>query len=156
MILFEPHPQMRAILLARLAGPVPENARHLVPIWRAVAEANVAFVTVMQDEGRWVVPEGRPVVLIVGDDLDTAKGSRAFSGRSLRAFLPRCGAIAFVGSAALPTVYEQAARMARDGHTVAIIESQPEHEEAWLDLVDRIAPTAKLLVCRPFPRSMAN
>ncbi len=25
MILFEPHPQMRAILLARLAGPVPEK-----------------------------------------------------------------------------------------------------------------------------------
>ncbi len=156
MILLESHPQMRAILLARLAEPIPENARHMVPIWRAVAESDIAFATVLQDEARWTVPEGLPAVLLIGDDPGTAKGPRAFSMRSLRAFLPRCGAIAFVGCSALPEVYANVARMARDGHTVAIIESRPEHEEAWLDIVDKLAPAAKVLVCRLFPRSMAH
>lgn len=156
MILFEPHPQMRSILLAQLTSPVPENVRHLVPIWRAVAENDVAYATVLQNEGRWTVPDGRPVVVIVGDDLYSAKGPRAFSARSLRAFLPRCGAIAFVGCSAVPEVYADAARMAKEGHTVAIIESQPEHEDAWLALVEKFAPKARLMVCRPFPRSMAH
>lgn len=157
MILFEPHPQMREALRTRLSEPVPDNARHLVPIWRAVADSDVTFATVFQNDGRFTIPDARPAVVILGDDLDRARGPMAFSARSLRAFLPRCAAVAFVGCEAMPIVYANAARMAVDGrHTVAIIESQPEHEKAWLDLVDKIAPKAELLVCRPFPRSMAH
>ena len=127
-----------------------------MPIWRAVAENGVTFATVFQNDGRFTIPTTRPAVVILGDDLDTAKGPRAFSARSLRAFLPRCGAIAFVGCEAVAEVYSNAARMARDGYTVAIIESQPEHERAWLDLVDEVALKATLLVCRPYPRSMTH
>lgn len=156
MLLIEPSPHLRAMMAAHLIEPFPAIARHLVPIWRAVAEADVTFATVFQNEGRFTVPVGRPVVLIMGDDLDTAMGPRAFSERSLRGFLPRCGAVAIVTSAASPEVYANAARMAVDGHTVAIIESQPDHEEAWTELVEEVVPDAKLLVCRPFPRSMAH
>ena len=129
MILFEPHPQMREALRTRLAEPIPDNARHLVPIWRAVADSDVTFATVFQNDGRFTIPDARPAVVILGDDLDRARGPLAFRARSLRAFLPRCGAIAFVGCEAMPVVYANAARMAVDDrHTVAIIESQPEHE----------------------------
>ncbi len=82
----------------------------------------------MQDEGRWVDAGGAPGgASSSGDDLRRPpKGSRAFSGRSLRAFLPRCGAIAFVGSARRfrpgCTREGRAAGAAEGCETVAIIE----------------------------------
>lgn len=152
MILFEPSAGLREMARRRFAQPVPDNARHLVPIWQAVAERDVTHATVMQNDGRWTIPEGRPVVLIVGDDLTEAKGPRAFSARSLRAFLSRCSAIAFMGGAPHAGVYAEAARRAaEDRETVAIIESQPEHAEAWVALVDKMAPKAALLICLPHP-----
>ncbi len=152
MILFEPSAGLSATWRARMRHPVPDNAKHLLPIWDAVAEADVTSATVMQNEGRWTIPEGRPAVLIIGDDLTEAKGPRAFSARSFRAFLPRCSAIAFMGGVPLVNVYAEAARRAaEERETVAIIESQPEHAEAWIALVDKMAPKAALLICMPHP-----
>ncbi len=60
MILFEPSPPVRAMIAVRLTQPVPEDVRHLVPLWRAVAESDVTFATVLQDGGRFSSPPPGP------------------------------------------------------------------------------------------------
>ena len=144
MMLFEPSPSVKATITLRL-NTYSEATR---PVWRAVALQDCAMAIVPQDAGRFTLSAAHPMILLVGDDTNRSKGVRAFSARSLRAFLPRCRAVAIVSSAPTFEVYSALARIAGDDRLdVAIIETLPQHEGEWLAFVEREAPKASVVLC---------
>lgn len=128
---------------ARLDWAIETGTDHLKPIWHAVRDFGCGYLLVTQNAGPFAVPPPeRPAIITFGDDTDVALGPAAFHRRSLRRLL------VLVACAAIPEAYASAAGVAafERRHTV-IIETRPEHEIPWLDLVLRIRPGGRLLVC---------
>ena len=93
--------------------------------------------------------------MVLGDDLASAKGPAAFNRKSLRRYLSRCSAVCIVSCEAVPNAYAAMATEAVERRRdVALDETQPEHEAAWLALVEQSAPLAKVLLCRPLAQGM--
>lgn len=147
MMLFEPSPAING----RIRERFPDMPPHQRPLWAAVVKG-CTYATVVQGDGAFRIPTKRPAVVVVGDDLASAKGPAAFNRRSLRRYLSRCSAVCIVSSEAVPDAYAAIAAEAVDRRRdVAIIETQPEHEAEWLALVRQAAPLASVALCRPFP-----
>lgn len=81
----------------------------------------------------------KPLLVLLGDDLDTAKGPGAFDAPSVRRALSTAAGIVMVSSASSAQVYSAAIAMARTGNRrgqhAVLIETQPEAEEEWLYLL---------------------
>ena len=147
MMLFEPSPTINSRIEERFVDMQP----HLRPLWAAVMKG-CTFAIVAQGDGVFRIPTKRPALVVVGDDLASARGPAAFNRQSLRRYLSRCSAVCIVSSAAVPDAYAAMAAEAVDRRRdAAIIETQPRHEGEWLALVQQSAPLAKVLLCRPLP-----
>lgn len=147
MMLFEPNPIVKSRIRS-LYGQMPV---HQQPLWDAVLRG-CTYATVVQGDGAFRIPTGRPAVVVLGDDLDASRGPSAFHRRSLDRYLSRCMGVAIISCEALPEAYTSLAFQAvNNRQDVAIIETQPEHAPAWFALTLRAAPLAKILLCEPFP-----
>ncbi len=92
-------------------------------------------------------PGDRPAIVIIGDDLDEALGPSAFDERSLRRLLRGVRLAAVVACKPLPQIYAAAARHAvLLRQNVVIVETRPEHEITWFNLIKSIAPDAAFLL----------
>ena len=146
MMLFEPS----AVIKSRIRERFPDMPPHLRPLWAAVMRG-CTYATVVQGDGVFRIPTKRPAVVVLGDDLASAKGPSAFNRKSLRRYLSRCSAVAIVSCEAVPDAYASVATEAVERRRdVAIIETQPDHEAAWLALAEQSAPLANIVLCRPF------
>ncbi len=145
-MLFEPS----TVINGRIRERFPEMQPHLRPLWAAVIQG-CTFAMIAQGDGVFRIPTKRPAVVTIGDDLASAKGPSAFNRQSLRRYLSRCSMVSVVSSEAVPAAYAAvAAEAVERRRDVAIIETQPDHEAAWLALVEQSAPLAKIVLCRPF------
>ena len=152
MMLFEPSP----VINGRIRSMFDQMLPHQKPIWKAVLNG-CTYVSVIQGDGAFKIPTKRPVVMVVGDDLHASKGPRAFHKRSLEAYLSRCMGAAIVSSEATVEAYAPLALQAIGlRHDVVIVETQPEHEDEWVALLERAAPLASVLLSKPFPRERAH
>ena len=147
MILVEPSFAMAASITDRL----DHAPAHLRAIWLAIRDRDCTYASVLQNSGRFRIPMGRPVICMIGDDLNCAMGPVAFHRQSLQVYLSKCGYVVIVSSSATVEAYSgAAARAATDRQHVAIIETLPEFEHEWLYLVEACAPRASILRSIPY------
>ena len=118
-----------------------QTAPHWRPLLRAVRFEACGLVMVAQSPLPFTVPSAPPPILLVGDDLAAALGPGGFDRDSVIAFLAGCGAVTIVASAPVVPLYAETAQWAvKRRQPVAIIETRPEREAEWLDLVRAVAP----------------
>ncbi|MCJ2037614.1 hypothetical protein MKK55_01390 [Methylobacterium sp. J-059] len=83
----------------------------------------------------------------MGDDLAAALGPNGFDRKSIIAFLARCGAVTIVASEPVVPLYAETAQWTvKHRQPVATIETRPEREAEWLDLVHAVAPADVAIV----------
>ena len=75
----------------------------------------------------------RGAVVLVGDDITIAQGPAAFHLTSLRKIANRACAWAVVAARPPVELYQAAAALAKAGRITVLVETQPEHEAAWVD-----------------------
>ena len=125
-----------------------ENGKHLAPLWEAVRDFGCVLVFVPQGLGPFDLPPGNmPTIIVLGDDLDEALGPVAFDEQSLRRSLKGVTLAAIVACEPLPEIYADAARHAVVlRKNVVIVETQPEQEIQWVNLIREIEPDAAFFV----------
>ncbi len=125
-----------------------EHGRHLAPLYEAVRDFGCALVVVPQGlEPFELLTADMPCIIVLGDDLVEALGPAAFDAKSLRRALKGVRLAAIVGCGPSPEFYESAARHAvLLRKNVVIVETQPEHEIAWVNLIRSIAPDTAFLL----------
>lgn len=114
---------------------------HFRPLFKAVRDEGCGLTIVGQGRERFAPGTDRPQLVVISDDMAAALGPNAFHARSLRRYLPRCGAAVVMACQPLPALYWEASSWAalrrRD---VLIVETRPEREADWLDLIRAEAP----------------
>ena len=124
------------------------HGRHLAPLYKAARDHGCIVGIIPQNAGPFdPPPAGRPAIIVIGDDLDQALGPSAFHEQSLRRLLKGVRLAAVVACEPLPEIYASAARHAvLLRKNVVIVETRPEHEIAWVNLIRSIAPDAAFLL----------
>ena len=135
--------------VARLADLGRRGPLHLRPIYAAMASAGIGLFLVRQRSEAFDLRYGRPFVALVGDDTDVALGPDGFHRASLERLARLVGGISVIASGVVPDVYATAAGCAVLGQSGLIVETRPEQEGAWMDLLSRAAPRTPLLLCTP-------
>ncbi len=132
---------------AKLNAAVEHGPLHLRPLYHAVRDYGISFAIVTQGAGRFAFPSDKPVITLLGDDLHEALGPPAFHRKSVRQFVATCRAAVIVACDPQPKFYIAAATTAvLLRQNVVIVETRPEHEADWFDLVRQITPDINLLV----------
>ena len=138
---------VRAVPRPRLDCAV-EHGKHLAPLYEAARDHGCIVGLVAQGAGSFDPPPAdRPAIIIIGDDLDQALGPAAFHEQSLHRVLRGVRLAAVVACEPLPEIYASAARHAvLLRKNVVIVETRPEQEIAWVNLIRSIAPDAAFLL----------
>lgn len=123
---------------------------HLVPALKAVRNEGCTFMVAAQSRAGFVVPGGRPAIVIIGDDLQRSLGPPGFHVKSLRRYLTRCGAVAVMSGAPVATLYAQLCDVAVSHRKcVALIETREEHEAEWYAFAEECTPHASITLASP-------
>lgn len=126
---------------AEIDSAVEQLPNHLHPILYAVRDHGVGMMFIPQGREAFRLLEGgRSTVLIVGDDLDAARGPGSFHTSSLRQAIRQCDGFAVVSSAPPMDVYAATALAAALGLNMMIVETQPAQEIQWSNLIRELAP----------------
>lgn len=128
---------------ARLDHAMTHAAPHLRPIVQAVRDHDVDMLFASQTAGAFKPPAGRkrPVIFLIGDDFDEAKGPGGFHMPSIRRAIRSALCFAVVSSAPQPDAYSaMAIAAAGTRRNTMIIETRPEQEIPWLALIQKLAP----------------
>ena len=142
---------------ARLDFAVDHAPEHLRAIYRAVRDHGVSFGVVTQRAGRFAFPSDKPVVTLLGDDLDEALGPPAFHRKSVRRFVASCEAAVIISCDPQPWFYTAATSVAvLKRRNVLIVETRSEVEADWVDLVRSIAPDIRMLIGTVRPETEAR
>ena len=109
---------------------------HLLPIMTAVRDYCIAFAQILQDDDPVSFSFDKPTIILLGDDLDEAKGPSAFHEETVRAVLDNVSRVIIVACDVQPRFYALAAmRAAIFREHVLIIETLPQHEADWCTLI---------------------
>lgn len=119
---------------------------HLRPVLLAARDHGAGWITIPQNAGRFDVPEAKPFIALIGDDMFTAKGPSAFHRESVRRLIGRARVIAIVAAEPLPRAYVEACKPVEFGMNGLIIETRPERELEWVGFVKAENPKAALLL----------
>ena len=124
------------------------DPEHLAPLFVAARDHGCAVLFVPQHAGRFdPPPRGKPTIIAIGDDLAQALGPAAFHAKSLRRALKGVRLAVVVACEPLPEAYEAAARHAVGlRKNVVIVETLPEQEIAWVNLIRSIAPDTAFIL----------
>jgi hypothetical protein len=139
----------------RLRDAVTIAPNHLKDICAAVRDGLCGFGLVGQHAGPFQLPDDRPLITIIGDDLAEALGPAAFHRKSLCKLLNRADMVLIVSSAPTPSVYRRAAAKAARGGNVVIVETRLERETEWLRLIQRERHRVELIVSTVEPAGHA-
>ena len=131
---------------ARIDTYLATAPAHLKPIMLAVRDFGCAWVTVPQKVGRFDVPKGYPTVAVIGDDLHVAMGPAGFHRKSIRRLIASSRMVSIVAAEPQVLAYAAAASTACLGLNAVVIETRPEFEMHWLDLVKAENPNAQLII----------
>jgi len=122
---------------------------HLKPIVRAIRDHNVRMLFVPQMAGAFRLPKDgdRAAIAIIGDDMDQAHGPAGFHLPSLRRSIRSANWFAVVSCEPIPKVYEAAALLCTTTRGNAlIVETRPEQEIQWIQLIQKLAPGRPLCI----------
>lgn len=116
---------------------------HLRSLLVAVRDFQVAFMFIPQNFDTFRIPAraDRPSIVLIGDDMDTARGPDGFHMPSLRRIIRGCSAFAVISAAPPTDLYAaMAATTATKRKSTLLIETRPEQEIQWLALIQKLAP----------------
>ena len=120
---------------------------HLRPILLAVRDQGCAWLNIPQRSGRFEIPQGKPLISIIGDDLHVAMGPAGFHQESVRRLIAASSFVSVVAGEPKVLAYATPALAAAGlGTNGTIVETRPEFEMPWLDLVKTEAPDAQLII----------
>lgn len=128
---------------ANLDHVIAHGAPHLRPIARAVRDHAVDLLFAPQGSGAFklAVKQRQPVIFMIGDDFDSAKGPDGFHLPSIRRAVRSAGCFAVISGAVQPDAYSAMALAAvATQRNTMIVETRPEQEIAWLALIQKLAP----------------
>lgn len=134
---------------AELTAKMEEAELHLRPIIEAIRDHDVGFMFVGQSRAPFRLPLGgkRTAITIIGDDFDEAFGPEGFHMPSVRRMIRASHSFAVVACEPLEPIYDSIAFAASTTRRHALlIETRPEQEHAWVELVRKLAPGRPLLV----------
>ena len=120
-----------------------EAEPHLISILEAIRDHQVDFMFVSQSNSPFRLPIGRKraAITIIGDDMYEAWGPKGFHMQSVRRIIRASQTFAVVSCAALEPVYSAMAFAASTARRNALlIETRPEFELQWVDLIRKLAP----------------
>ena len=122
---------------------------HLKPIVRAIRDHNVRMLFVPQDASAFRLPKGgdRGAITIIGDDMLRVDGPEGFHMPSVRRSIRSANWFAVVSCEPIPKVYEAAALLcATTRGNALIVETRPEQEIQWIQLIQKLAPGRPLCI----------
>lgn len=133
---FFPSPAMVDVF----AGALGVHMRSLLTL-----AANRKCLLGLQDQEQvpFTVPAGRPWVVVIGDDPadpETSMGPHGFHTGSLAALLGAATDVTIIACEIIPELYERQAVLAAGGFSGVIIETRPQHADAWMAFVAIVAP----------------
>lgn len=115
---------------------------HLRPVIAAVRDCGVGMLFISQDTGPFGIPrhDRRPAVTIIGDDFDQSRGPDGFHAPSVRRAIRECSCFAVIAGEATAEIYATITAGAVAGGRVMIVETRPDHEILWVELIQKLAP----------------
>ena len=145
-------PKMNGPMLDRMEASAAEKAPHLLPIVNAIRNHGVGFLVIPQratDLERGIALLARPFICLVGDDTDGALGPDQYDRAALERLVGMVDGVAIISSAPPEEAYASIAMMAVVDCNGLIIETRPEQEIAWTNLVQAVRPGIPILLCTP-------
>lgn len=132
----------------RLTNALDICPAYMAPVIEAVRDCGIGLVLAPQGAGAFRIPAklGRPVVIVIGDDLHSAHGPQGFHLPSIRRAIRQCHGFAVISSAGMLPVYAAAAGGAMMGLNIMIVETRPSHEIQWSNLIRKLAPDCPFLL----------
>lgn len=128
----------RALLNAAIEGTQQVGSPHVVPLFEAVRDAGISYLQVLQGGGPRRLPPA-PWIIHIGDDPRPPKpalGPNGFAADRLYRMLDAACCAIVVAGPPWPYLYIGAADIAAKARaTVLLIDTRPEHEIAWLALL---------------------
>lgn len=142
--------QMSGPMLDRLESTAAEKAPHLLPLVHAIRHHGVGFLVIPQratgiERGLDLLE--RPFIVMVADDTDCALGPDQYDRAALERLIGMVDGVAIISSAPPPEAYSSIAMLAIVGNNGLIIETRPEQEIAWTNLVQTVRPDVPILLC---------
>jgi hypothetical protein len=125
---------------------------HLEAVFAAIRSGNLTFVIVPQGSRYRSLPDNvtnRPLLFVLGDDMDTSRGPGAFDTKTLRRAFSGASRVVVHAAKAEPAHYAAAVEAAQRHGKCVVVETQPAHESAWLAIAAKFAPGAGVLVITP-------
>ena len=121
---------------------------HLLPIMIAVQDYGIAFSQIRHDCGLVSFSFDKPTIILLGNDLEEAKGPSAVHEEMVRAVLDKVSRVIIVAGDAQPRFYALAAtRAAIFREHVLIIETHPQHEGDWCALIQHRRIGLPIVLC---------
>ena len=136
MNLFFPTPAMVSVFAGGLGN-------HMRPLLALAAHRKCLLALQDQERAPFTVPSARPWVVIIGDDPadpETSLGPQGFHTGSLAALMRAATDVTINASEIIPELYERQAVLAAEGVSGVIIETRPQHADAWMAFVAIVAP----------------
>lgn len=99
-----------------------------------------------QGSSAFRIPAGRPAIVLIGDDLEQSTGPAGFHLPSVRRAIRASRAFAVVSATPTIDVYAGLTSVAIGGVNVMIVETRLEHEFAWVELIQKLAPDQPLCI----------
>ena len=122
---------------SRLTAAIESGPVHYRTIMRMVRDHGVSLAIVAQGGGSFNPPRANPHILIVGDDMQQAKGPSAFHAGSLRRYIKRCRMAVIVSCEPVARAYALAALYTAGKRKDSIlVETRPEFEADWKDFIE--------------------
>lgn len=139
-------------MLDRIEASAAEKAPHLLPVLHAIRHHGAGFLVIPQrasDLDRGIALLARPFIVIVGDDTDAAFGPDQYDRAVLERLIGMVDGVAIISSAPPAEAYASIAMMTVVDCNGLIIETRPEQEIAWTNLVQAVRPDMPILLCTP-------
>jgi hypothetical protein len=139
--------------LDRLRSVRERAPDHWVPILDAVIDFGCAHVLVTQGTGGKIgpLPSDKPIITLIGDDLNVSLGPNGFHA-SIRKLFRSADAAVIVACAAEQKFYANAATVAvLERRNAVIVECRPETELEWLAFAKMHLGTNRIVLCSARP-----
>lgn len=136
---------------------MPETPPHLKPVFEAVRDYGIIYLTLLQ-HGHGLPVERlnsqNPMMTVVGDDTDAALGPIAFHAATLKILTLRASCVAVISSEPVSNIYALFSLMTGllRANTL-IIETRPEHEQAWVEYVRGLSPHIPVILSTAMPQA---
>ena len=127
---------------------------HYKPLIAAVRDMGCGYAFVLQAAGPFTLPldRGKPAIILIGDDLMTAKGPAGFDRASVERVARECEAAFVIASAPEEKIYGAASSVAAaQRRHVLIVETLPPHDGAWADLIRDANPSIRMVMSKVNP-----